>query len=317
MKAHTIAAVVVTLVATGHGTAWAQDPEAVRKALDRVTAGDMISLLDTDGRRVAARYLGTTDSAVKLEGTQRIGVNRIARITVKDSTRNGTTIGAVVGGGAGLVGALLVGMICANEGGECAAAELGLIALGAGAGAGIGWLGDTLIQREVYRADGTPRAFSPELRVRLAATKRSRVNPVFGLSWSSTAESGLGVEVNADRSPGDADGDGRGFSIDGRAVYAFGRGRVRPFLSGGLGFGHHYENYHYEIGPSAYFPTGYSYSGQHRIESLAPVFGGGVRFEPVRHVVIRPEMSWSVEPTGDERTRKPFARVGVSIGATW
>ncbi len=318
MDRQTLAPIVVTLIVAAHGNAFAQDSAAVRKALDRLSPGETISVLDTEGSRDGGMFTGLTATKLLIDGMpSKVDPARITRLTVHDSPANGAKIGAIIGGTAAGVGAVLVGMICANEGGDCTASVVGLIATGVGVGAGVGWLSDSLIQRELYRAEGAPRVFSPELRVRLAASKRSGVQPAFGVSWSRTSESGFGIEVNADRTPGAADGSGRGYSVDGRAVYTIGRGRVRPYLSGGLGYGHHYENYTFELAPSLVFPNGYSASGQARVEGFAPVFGGGVRLQPARHLVIRPEVTWSVEPTGIERSRTPVARAGVSIGAAW
>jgi hypothetical protein len=314
----TLAAIVVTLVVAARGNAFAQDPAAVRKALDRLSPGDTISVRDSDGGRDIGPFTGLTDTKLLIDGVpSKINPARITRLTVRDSPSNGAKIGALIGGAAGAVGAIVLGSIAANEGGDAAAGAVLLVAAGIGTGAGVGWLGDSLTQRQLYRAEGTAREFSPELRVRAGATRRSGVQPAFGVSWSRTGESGLGFEVNADRTGGSRDGAGRGFSIDGRVLYAFGRGRVRPYLSGGLGYGEHHENLTFEVPPSVVVPNGVSYSGQYRIEGFAPVLGGGLRVQPARHLVIRPEVTWSLEPTGTSRTRKPLPRAGVSIGAAW
>jgi len=318
MDRKTLAAIVVTLVVAARDNAFAQDTAAVRKALDRLSPGDTISVLDSDGGRHVGTFTGLTDNRLLIDGVpSTVDPARITRLTVHDSPGNGARIGAIIGGAAGVAGALVLGSICANEGGDCTADAIVLVATGIGVGAGVGWLGDSLTQRELYRAAGTAREGSPELRVRVAATNRSGVQPVLGVSWSRTGASGLGFEVNADRTRGAVDGAGRGFSIDGRAVYAFGRGRLRPYVSGGLGYGEHHENFTYEVPPSAFLPNGASYSGQHRIEGFAPLFGGGLRLQPARHLVIRPEVTWSVEPTGTSRTRTARPRAGVSIGAAW
>ena len=310
-------AIVMTLVVAGRGSAWAQDTAAIKKALARVAPGETISILDTSGRRDTGRLSGSTDTAITLDGSRNVGADRIARITVKDSTRNGATIGALIGGGAGVAGALAVGALCANEGGGCAGATLMLVGLGVGAGAGIGWLGDSLTQREIYRAGGTARRFSPELRVRVAANNRAGGLPGIGLSWSMTGESGLGVEVNADRTLGRSDGVGGGVSLDGRALYAFGRSRVQPYVSGGVGFVQYEQIFTYSVPPSVLLPNGATYSNRGTLEGVAPVFGGGVRLQLARRLVIRPEVSWSVETAPNSANRTAVARAGVSIGAAW
>ena len=126
-------AIVMTLVVAGRGSAWAQDTAAVKKALTRVAPGETISVLDTSGRTDTGILTGSTDTSLTLDGSRNVAADRIARITVKDSTRNGTTIGALIGGGAGVVGAIALSALCANEGGDCAAANLMLIGIGVGA----------------------------------------------------------------------------------------------------------------------------------------------------------------------------------------
>jgi hypothetical protein len=309
-------AIGMALIVAGRGSAWAQDTTAIKKALNRVAPGETISILDTSGRTDTGRLSGSTDTSITLDGSRNVAADRIARITVKDSTRNGTTIGALIGGGAGLVGALALSALYANEGTGSGAASLLLIGLGVGAGAGIGALGDSLTQHEIYRAGGTPRKFSPEARVRVAGLNRSAVLPSVGLSWSLTTDSGLGFEVNADKNPGAANDEGRGFSFDGRALYTFGRGRIRPYLSGGVGFVEHNHNDTYETPTIGNFPGG-TYPILRDVGGVAPVFGGGLRFQPARHLVIRPEVSWFLETEPNSSNRTAVARAGVSIGAAW
>ena len=317
MNRTTIAAIVASSLAAGQGTAAAQDSEAIQRIRNRVEVGETISVLDTNGGRIVGTYLGATPSAVKLEGTQDINGKSIARVTKKDSTRNGTTIGAIIGAGAGAVGALLVGAICANEGGECMGATLGLVGLGVGAGAGIGWFSDALVEHEIYRAEGAPRSLSPEVRVRLAADKRATVTPAFGLSWSMTRDSGLGLEVNFDHLAGAPNGNDRGYSVDGRALYTFGHSRVRPYVSGGIAHVRRSEDYRFEYPPSLVFPNGAIFAGRGQVEGFTPVFGGGVRIQTGSHLVIRPELSWLGDPGNNPSHHAGNVRVGASIGASW
>ena len=310
-------AIMMTLVVAGRGSAWAQDLAAIKKGLSRVAPGDTISVLDASGRTETGRVSSSTDTLITLDGARTIAADRIARITVKDSTRNGTTIGALIGGGAGLVGALALGAIFANEGGGSGEGSLLLVGLGLGAGAGIGWMADSLTQHEIYRAGGTASRLSPELRVRVAGINRAGGIPGFGLSWSTTRASGFGFEVNADKTPGASDGEGRGFSFDGRALYTFGRSRVRPYVSGGVGFVQTDHKGTYEVPADAFLPNGATYLVNQDIADVTPVFGGGVRLQPARHLVIRPEVSWFFETDPSSRARKAVPRVGVSIGAGW
>ena len=113
-------AIVMTLVVAGRGSAWAQDTAAIKKALARVAPGETISVLDTSGRSDTGRLSGSTDTFLTLDGSRNVATDRIVRITVKDSTRNGTTIGALVGGSAGVVSAIVLSSIYANEGGSAA-----------------------------------------------------------------------------------------------------------------------------------------------------------------------------------------------------
>jgi hypothetical protein len=310
-------AIVTTLVVAGNGSAWAQDTAAIKKALTRVAAGETISILDSSGRTETGILSGSTDTFITLDGGRKIAASQIARITVKDSTRNGTKLGAVIGASAGAAGALALGSLCANEGGSCAGAGLLLIGLGAGAGAGIGWLGDSLTQHEIYRAGRTPRLLTPEVRVRLGGNNRSGGTPEFGVSWSVTTGSGLGVEVNADRAPGASDGEGTGVSFDGRAVYTFGRSRVQPFVSGGVGYARHQYRTTYQVPPSAFVPNGATYARNQHVAGVVPVCGAGIRFQPARHLVIRPEVSWFLETAPNSANHAGVARAGVSIGAAW
>jgi hypothetical protein len=153
--------------------------------------------------------------------------------------------------------------------------------------------------------------------MRIGLDKRTAASPLVGLAWSTTGESGLGVEVNVDRTDETAAGDGRGYSFDGRVLYAFGHGAIRPFVSGGAGFFQHEERYTINRPPSAFEPNGYAFSGRARLEGLAPIVGGGVRLQPSRHLVIRPEVSWFLDSRPGVASRTGVPRVGVSVGATW
>jgi hypothetical protein len=310
-------AMMMILAVAGRGSAWAQDTAAIKQALSRVPAGTAISVLDTSGQTNTGRLSDATDTVITLDGSRNVAANRIARITVKDSTRNGAKIGALIGGTAGLVGALAVGAVYANEGSGAGAASLLLIGLGTGAGAGIGWLGDSLKQQEIYRVDATPRRLSPEVRARVARSDRAGGVPEYGLAWSMAIGSGFGVEANVDHTIGASDGEGRGFSVDGRALYAFGPRRAQPYVSGGIGFVRHDRHVTIEVPPSEAVPGGLIFSGNQPLEGVAPVFGAGLRLQPARHLVIRPEVSWFIETAPNSSERSAVARAGVSIGAAW
>lgn len=74
----------------------------------------------------------------------------VDRIVEKDSTRDGTIAGAIIGAIPGLVGGLIINAICYNEIGSCPGAVIGLTALGAGVGAGIGFVADNGRQKLIY-----------------------------------------------------------------------------------------------------------------------------------------------------------------------
>ena len=112
MDRQTLAPIVVTLIVAAHGNAFAQDTAAVRKALDRLSPGETISVLDTEGSRDGGMFTGLTATKLLIDGMpSKVDPSRITRLTVHDSPANGAKIGAIIGGAAAGVGAVLVGMI--------------------------------------------------------------------------------------------------------------------------------------------------------------------------------------------------------------
>jgi hypothetical protein len=76
--------------------------------------------------------------------------NNASRLTVRDSNTNGTIIGAVIGAGAGLVAGLGWASIDENSD-SLAGPALGFLALGAAAGAGVGWAADNAHHQVAHR----------------------------------------------------------------------------------------------------------------------------------------------------------------------
>jgi hypothetical protein len=118
-----------------------------------VPTGEKIVVVTTDGAKISGRLRTLTTDALALDtrhGLETLPATRIDRIVVKDSVRNGFWIGLGIGAAAGLAGGLLVNAICVNETGSCPGTVLGLTAIGAAAGAGIGAGADGLRHRTVF-----------------------------------------------------------------------------------------------------------------------------------------------------------------------
>ena len=241
-------------------------------------------------------------------------LQRVARITISDSNRNGTVIGGLIGAAIGAAGGVAVNAICANEGGGCFGIVLALAGAGAASGAGIGWLGDRVHQSVVYAVPGAPREFAREMRVNFTTESRGGMTfPGVGGSWGMTSHSGLGFEVNAHRSVGSRDGDGRGSSFDGRVLYVFGKGRYRPYGLAGAGYFEYLPAYSRLVPARGPFPERLN-EGQSRVHGVAPLVGGGVRVELTPKVSIRPEVLWYPQPGGGERSG---LRASVGVGFGW
>jgi len=291
----------------------AQQPSDLPDALVRVAPGEAVTLLDTDGHRLAGRIARVSSSGLTLVQrgqTTAVPLQRVARITVTDSNRNGAIIGGLIGAAIGLAGGAALNAICVNEGGECLATVLGLTAAGAASGAGIGWLGDRVHQSVVYARPGAPREFAPELQVKFSTDSRSGMTfPGVGGSWGMTSSSGLGFEVNVDRTVGRRRGEGRGTSFDGRVRYTFGHGRYRPYVLGGAGYFQYYEAYSFVVPANRFFPERI-FDGQASVHGVAPLVGGGIRFEATRKISIRPEVIWYHQPGG-----RGLSGLRASVGA--
>jgi len=311
-----IRTVVSLLVVLAAVPAAAQPPQDLPQGLARVEPGETVALLDTDGQRLAGRIASVSANGLTLVQagrTMSVPLQRVARVTVADSNRNGMLIGALIGAGIGIAGGAAVNAICANEGGDCIAIVLGLAAAGAAGGAGIGWLGDRVHQPVLYALPGSRREFASELRLKLSTDARAgTMFPAIGGSWGMTSSSGFGFEVNADRSMGGKGGEGRGNSLDGRVLYFFGNARLRPYVVGGAGYFEYYKAYSVLVPASRFMPE-HLLEGQSNIHSVAPLVGGGVRVQAARSLSIRPEVVWYRRPGGS----LSGLRAGVSAGVTW
>jgi hypothetical protein len=311
------AAAILGLLLAPTAPAAAQQPPDPPQAPVRVEEGETVTILDTDGRRLAGQVAQVSSRGLTL--LQRgqvtsVPLQRVARITISDSNKDGAIIGGLIGTAIGAVGGFVVNAICANEGGECFGIVLALAGAGAASGAGIGWLGDRLHQSDAYAVPGAPREFAPEMRVKFTTDSRGGMTfPGVGGSWGMTSQSGLGFEVNVDRSVGSRNGNGRGTSFDGRVRYVFGKGRYRPYGLAGAGYFEYYQAYRQIVPAMGPFPEHLN-EGQFKVHGLAPLVGGGVRVAVTPKISIRPEVTWYSQPGGAERSG---LRASVGVGFGW
>jgi len=107
------------------------------------------------------------------------------RVTVRDSNRNGTVIGAIIGGAAGVLAGLGWASIDENSD-SLAGPALGFLALGAAAGAGVGWAADNAHHQIAHRIPVSRNlAIQPSLGLerqpgRKPAGVRAGLGAVFG-----------------------------------------------------------------------------------------------------------------------------------------
>ena len=317
MNQRSAAAVLGLLLLAPTAPVAAQQPPDLPQALLRVDPSDTVTIIDTEGSRLVGRVAQVSSSGLTLvqrgQATS-VPLQRVARITISDSNRNGAAIGGLIGAAIGAVGGFAVNAICVNEGGGCFGVVLALAGAGAASGAGIGWVGDRLHQSVVYAVPGAPREFAPEMRVKFTADSRGGITvPGVGGAWGITSHSGLGFEVNADRSLG-RDGQRPGSSFDGRVLYFFGKGRYRPYGLAGAGyFEYDGEAYSQLVPAMGSFPESLI-QGTYRVKGIAPLVGGGVRAQVTPKISIRPEVVWHSQPGGGAR---PGLRASVGVGFGW
>ena len=315
---HSAAAIVGLFLLVPAAPVAAQQPPDPPQALARVEAGETVTILDTDGRRLVGRVGQVTSSGLTL--VQRgqataVPLQRVARITISDSNRNGAVMGALIGGAIGAVGGIAVNAICANEGGGCFSIVLALAGAGAGSGAGIGWLGDRLNQSVVYEVPGAPREFASEMGVKFVTDSRGGMTfPGVGGSWGMTSHSGLGFEVNVNRFAGRRNEEGSGTSFDGRLLYVFGKGRYRPYGLAGAGYFEYVGEAYRQLVPAIGIFPERVIEGRFRPQGIAPLVGGGVRVGVTPKISIRPEVLWYLQPGGSHRSA---LRASVGVGFGW
>jgi hypothetical protein len=315
---YSVAAILGVLLLAPTAPVAAQQPPDLPQALARVASNETVTILDTDGRRLVGRVAQVSSSGLTLIQRGRatsVPLQRVARITISDSNRNGATMGALIGGAIGAAGGVAMNAICANEGGECFAVVLALAGAGAASGAGIGWLGDRLHQSVVYAVPGAPREFASEMGVKFITDSRGGMTfPGIGGSWGVTSDSGLGLEVNVNRSMGRRDGEGSGTSFDGRMLYVFGRGRYRPYGLAGAGYFEYVGEAYTQLVPAfGVFPER-RIEGRFRPQGFAPLVGGGIRVGVTPKISIRPEVLWYPQPGGGQRSG---LRASVGMGFRW
>lgn len=198
MKA--IALVVIVLL--GRAAAAQTQPPTLEGLAGKVSVNEKFVVKTFDGREVSGHLRSLTAESITLqtrkEEMETIRADRIARIVAKDRLKNGISIGAAAGAGAGLIGALTVGAICSNEGSGCAEIMLGLIAAGAGGGAAIGAGLDAMRNRTVFASPLTPGAPGVGAVTRtIARSKHLASFAMFGVAptRSLSMRGGVGIGI--------------------------------------------------------------------------------------------------------------------------
>jgi hypothetical protein len=133
-----------------------------------IKLGDLVSLTDSDGKRVEGKVTDLTVSSLTLllDGSGTKSVFReatVSRIVIKDSRRNGALIGLAAGAIPGVILGFGFKEYCYNEASSCPAAPFGMGAVFGGIGAAIGAGIDGLIHKSirVARRPGATLNLSP------------------------------------------------------------------------------------------------------------------------------------------------------------
>jgi hypothetical protein len=144
-----------------------------------VEEGDQVAVTRFDGTVAKGKIESVSASSVRLLQERKpldVPESEVLAIRKKDSIRNGTKSGAVIGGGVGAgLGTLGAIAICSDF--KCTPAAIAAVAATAGIGAGIGALVgvtlDSVFNRNpvVYRAAGSPSA---RIRVMPLLSKRQQ-----------------------------------------------------------------------------------------------------------------------------------------------
>jgi outer membrane protein W len=338
----TAAALVSLLLAR---PAAAQTPPALGDVSRVVRPGDHIVVLTADGTRISGQAETLTAAALGVRtraGLQTIPAERIGRLVVKDSLKNGVLIGTATGASVGLVSGLFINLICESESGGCPGAVLMLTAMGAGAGAVAGAGIDGLLHRTVFDAlPGVRGEFLPHVAVGLATTRTTpwgigAVNgpPSVGLSWGMQHTSNFGLELDINRTIGDSTrtlscatapattssrlgctGEGRqgledATTVSGKLQYFFSRSRVQPYIAGGVGI-HHSTVWRTQVTPRFRTPDTELREYLSTDVGLAWVGGAGARIGLTERVWLRPDVT--VYKAADWT----HLRAGVGVGVSW
>src|SRR5688572_1034304 len=130
-------------------SAMAQVAASFEQLMVLVEPDDTVTLRDFNGNQTRGRIALVTPSSLRLvvDGAPRdLAPSEVMEIRQRrgDSLANGAIIGAIAGGGFGLIGSILV---CVEEE-NCAAWVAGLLTTYAALGAGVGVGVDALIRRE-------------------------------------------------------------------------------------------------------------------------------------------------------------------------
>lgn len=334
----------VVLLAGGAAAQPAQPTHAVLFQENEVRPGEKVRVTTTDGSVVSGRLLTLTAAAITIDtrnGAQVLPSNRVARLVVKDSVRNGALIGLVAGAAAGLAGGAAINAICVNETGGCPGTILLLTAIGALGGAGIGAGIDGLRHRTLFDSmPQVPGEYSPELMVNVGFGRSGTLGrattgpPSAGLSWAMRHSSGFGLALDANRtfaqsvrtvpcanarttlgSVKNCVGEARE-GVEGTttasavAQYYFARSHVQPYASAGVAL---YQQLLLAAETVQPFRPELPFALQtsHRVTGVALVAGGGVRIAFGRHGSIRPDISLY------KGERWTHVRVSVGAGVGW
>jgi|RhiMethySRZTD1v2_1073278.scaffolds.fasta_scaffold1228534_2 hypothetical protein len=152
-----------------------QEPAHTLQALQsNLHANDKVRLMHVDGTIIQGKLESVSDNVLTLKVKAAVREYRAPQILTiqtqyNDPIRNGVTIGALVGGGAGaVIGAIVSDAFCDGCGTAQASGALVFGLIGAGIGAGSGALGDSLRKgyKTVYsmpRVSGLRFTVSPVL----------------------------------------------------------------------------------------------------------------------------------------------------------
>jgi len=143
------------------GMGFARGEEAQWENLKGLKVGQRIEVIDMKLRSLKGTFVSVSEEAISLQvGNNNVSVERpnVFRVSDRENSRRGRNalIGLAIGAGAVAPFAIIGGVICSNEGGNCADVIVPALAAGAGAGAGLG--AAVTSYRTIYRAKKLKRA---------------------------------------------------------------------------------------------------------------------------------------------------------------